>query len=303
MAAADRPVLIAAPHTPWRPGSGLWTEQVAVQARHLAANGVDGVFVGGSTGEWSSLSCADRRRLAEAWVPAAAASGLRLVVHVGHDSLDEAAALARHAAGIGAPAIAALSPSYMPPSRVEDLVAFCAELAAAAPGTPFYYYDIPELTGAAFPMARFLELAESSIPDLAGLKFTNPDLMDLQECLAGFGDRYEILFGRDEELLAGLALGAHGAVGSTYNFAGPAARRLIDAFLAGDLAAARAEQLTLVRLVRALAARGYLAAAKGLMAWLGVDCGQPLPPRAPLPAEAAAALRAELEAGGLLPAA
>ena len=49
--------------------------------------------------------------------------------------------------------------------------------AAAAPGVPFYFYDIPALTGVQFPMSEFLAHAPKLIPTLAGIKFTNPDLM------------------------------------------------------------------------------------------------------------------------------
>ena len=93
------------------------------------------------------------------------------------------------------------------------------------------------MTGVAIPTAQFLERAAKSIPTLHGVKFTNNDLMTLQECLA-LGE-FDIVFGYDELLLAGLALGVKGAVGSTYNFAAPLYRRLIDDFGRGDFAAAR----------------------------------------------------------------
>jgi N-acetylneuraminate lyase len=56
--------LIAAPHTPLHENGELNPETVVRQAEHLRSTGVDGVFVGGSTGEGASLTSAERRRLA-----------------------------------------------------------------------------------------------------------------------------------------------------------------------------------------------------------------------------------------------
>jgi N-acetylneuraminate lyase len=70
-----------------------------------------------------------------------------------------------------------------------------------------------------------------------------------------------------------LALGATSAVGSTYNFAAPIYHRLMAAFAQRDLAAARLEQGRSVRLVELLARYGYMAAAKTVMSFLGVEVG------------------------------
>ena len=78
-----------------------------------------------------------------------------------------------------------MSPSYFKPRSVEALAACCAEIAAAAPQVPFYFYDIPHLSGVSLPMPDFLALAGERIPTLAGLKFTNADLVSFQRCLRG----------------------------------------------------------------------------------------------------------------------
>jgi len=92
--------------------------------------------------------------------------------------------------------------------------------------------------------------AEGRVPTLAGIKFTSPDLMAYQLCLRGMNGAFDVPYGVDEWLLAALALGARGAVGSTYNFAAPLYRRMLRAFAACDLATAREEQLRSVQLVR-----------------------------------------------------
>jgi N-acetylneuraminate lyase len=147
------------------------------------------------------------------------------------------------------------------------------------------------------PMPELLAVAER-IPTFAGIKYTNSDLAMLQECIA-FGDgAFDILFGTDEALMAGLALGARGAVGSTYNFAAPIYHHVLAAFDAGDLDTARVWQQRSVDLVRTIAAYGYSAAAKSVMAMIGVDCGPARIPLVALDESQRAALRRDLEALG-----
>ncbi len=202
-----------------------------------------------------------------------------MVVHVGSNCLRDAAALAAHAEKAGAAAIAALPPSYFKPETIEALVECCAEIACAAPRTPFYYYEIPSYTGVRFPTAEFLLEAAERIPTMRGAKFTNPDLITYQLCLRVLDGRFDMPWGLDEYLLGALALGAKGTIGGTYNFTAPIFRRLLDAFWRGDLKAAAQEQLRSARLEHMLSNFGFLAAGKAIMGFLGVDVG---PPRLPL---------------------
>jgi N-acetylneuraminate lyase len=271
---------------------------VETQAAHLHANGVGLVFVGGTTGEGPSLSLEERGALARRWADVARGTGLGVVVHVGANSLAEARALAAQAQGLGAVAVAAFAPSYFKPRDVDLLVACCADVASAAPRTPFYFYDIPALTGVSLSMPDFLERGADRIPTLAGLKFARSDLAAYQRCLHAANGSFDLPWGNDETLLAALALGARGAVGSTYNLAAPLYHRMLRAFAAGDLAAAREEQLRSVEIVRLLSDHGFLGAAKAVMAMLGVDVGPARLPNLRLSAAQAGELRARLEAVG-----
>lgn len=270
--------LIAAPHTPFRSDGSLALDVIPLQARLLAHNGVAGAFVCGTTGEGPSLTSEERRQVAAAWM-AARPPGLAVIVHVGHLSLEDARALAAHAQALGADAIATVAPSFFKPAAQAELVAWCARLAAAAPDLPFYYYTIPSMTGVSLSAADFLAAAEAKIPNLAGIKFTFENLMDFNRATTYAGGKFNVLFGRDEILLAGLGLGATGAVGSTYNFAAPLYLRIIDAFQRGDLAAARRDQARAIEFIGVLDRHGGLAAGKAAMKLIGVDCG---PVRLPL---------------------
>jgi N-acetylneuraminate lyase len=288
--------LIAAPFTPLTAAGALKLDVVPAYANLLHRNGVVGAFVCGSTGEGVSLTTAERRDVTRAWV-AAAPAGFKVLVHVGHTSIEDSKALAADAQAAGAHGVATMAPLYFKPATAEALAVYCAEIAAAAPRLPFYFYHIPSMTGVHLPVADLLRVAAPRIPNLAGAKFTYENLMDYQECLALEHGRYDMLFGRDEILLCGLALGARGGVGSTYNFAAPLYRNIIAAFDRGNLAEARCLQMKSVALIEFILKSGlsFLAASKAIMGMLGVECGPVRLPLAALDAAQIAQLRAGLE--------
>jgi N-acetylneuraminate lyase len=292
--------LVPAVLTPFDSHGELHLAPVERHAEMLARDGAAGAFVGGTTGEFSSLTLEERLALAARWADARKGTNLRLVVHVGANCLADAKQLAAHAQAVGADAIATVAPSYVKPRSLDVLIQWCAEHASAAPETPFYFYDIPALTGVSFPMADFLEQALTRVPTLAGLKFTNLDLMMFQRLLRAGGGRFDVLYGFDEQLLAAAVLGARGAVGTSYNFASPLYNRLLAAVQAGDLAAARREQYRGVEFIALMQKHGFLAAAKEIMRVRGLDLGPVRLPNVAFTPEQASEFRRELDATGLL---
>lgn len=291
------PRLIAAPFTSFGSDGSLRLETIAEQAAKLSADGVSGAFVCGTTGEGGSLTIEERQQVAETW-SASGPSDLDVIVHVGHACLADARRLAAHADGLPVAAIAAVPPYYHRPADLESLVNFCALVAEAAPSKPFFYYHIPSLTGVKFPMDQFLLAARDRIPTFAGIKFTHNDLVELSRCLELAGDAYDVFYGRDETLLAGLSLGIRGAVGSTYNFAAPLYLGVAEALANDDLPTARAKQARARRMIEIAGGYGGMPALKALANQLGPDCGPCRPPLRSLTAEQLDNLRAELAADG-----
>ncbi len=271
--------LIAAPFTPMNADGSLNLDVVRDQAKYLVASGVRGVFVGGTSGEGQSLTVGERQSLAEAWAADALRSELEFFVHVGHNCQRDCVCLAEQAQSLGADAIALHAPTCARQQSLNDLIEYCTPIAAAATSLPFYLYDMPKITGVQISSAAFLANAKPRIPSLAGIKYTNPDCVTVQECIQSGGGEYDILWGCDEALLAALALGVSGAVGSTYNFAAPLYLRILKAVEANDWELARLEQARAVSMVRIFEQFGTLAALKFAMRLVGVDCG---PVRAPL---------------------
>jgi N-acetylneuraminate lyase len=289
--------LVCAVHTPFHEDGRLNLAAVEVQAQAVPTTRV---FIGGTTGECHSLTVQERLQLAERWARVAPSFGIDVIVHVGSNCLADAKTLAAQAQRLGVSAISAHAPSYFKPNSVPMLVACCQDIASSAPETPFYFYDIPSMTGVTLPMLDFLTQSMDAIPTFAGMKYTNTDLTTFLECQRLAEDRLALFWGIDEMLLAAWACGARQAVGSTYNFAMPIYQRLLDAFAHGDLSTARTHQLKSVELVRILGKRGYMASAKALMGMIGVDVGPPrLPHRSLTPTEKNE-LHGELSKGGFL---
>lgn len=289
--------LIAAPYTAFHGDGSLNLPLIEKQAASLVANGVTGAFVCGTTGEGVSLTVEERMQVAERWQEVVKGT-LQIIVHVGHTSLGDARALAAHAQKIGAQGVSTLAPYFFKPGNAEDLAGFCAEVASAAPALPFYFYQIPSMTGVNISAADFLRAAAPRIPNLAGVKFTFENLMDFAECVRLEGGRYNIVFGRDEILVAGLSLGARGAIGSTYNFMAPIFHETIAAFESGDLARAQEKQAAANAIIQIFIRHGGLTAGKAMMKMIGLDCGPVRLPLRSLDEKREGQLRAELEAAG-----
>ena len=286
--------LVAAAFTPFKPDGKLNLSQVPLLGESLRKNKISAAFICGTTGEGSSMTTTERVTVAEEWKKTKPA-GLRLAVHVGHNSLADSLVLAQHAEEIGADAIAMIAPSYFRPASLDDLVDCCRYVASGAPRLPFYYYHMPESTGVGFDMREFLRLASKKIPNLAGLKFTYHDLKNFQQALAFAQDKYAVLHGRDETLIAGLVLGSTGAIGSTYNYAAPVYHRVLQAYRERDIVTARLEQEQAVEIVEVMLRHGGLPAGKAIMKLIGLDCGGVRLPLRSLDDAAVSLLKADLD--------
>lgn len=226
--------LVAATFTAMYSNGSVNLELIPDQAKQLKEDGVNYPFVCGTTGESLSLTLKERMAIAEEWSKLPD-KDLSLIVHVGAESVMDAVELAKHAQKIGAKAIASMPSVFFKASSVSNLVERMATIAAGAPNLPFFYYHIPSMTGTlvGHGIEEFLSEAASKIPTFAGIKFTDYDLMALGNMIRytdSKGKKYQLLFGRDEEMYAALELGVIGFVGSTYNYAGKLYNRIIQGF-------------------------------------------------------------------------
>ncbi|GLR15565.1 dihydrodipicolinate synthase family protein [Portibacter lacus] len=266
--------IIAAPYTPFDENGEINLKIISKYADYLKKNGVSGAFVCGTTGEGLLMSIEERKAVAAEWMKHRD-DQFKIIVHVGATSYKDASSLTRHACEIDADAFSAMGPLFLKPDHVDDLISYCQEIAQAGASKPFFYYHIPSVSGVNLPMVEFLNKAESKIPNLAGIKFTHNNMMEMQLCMNLNDKKWNILHGQDETLLAGLTLGAKGGVGSTYNYMAPLYIKIIEAYNNGDIESAANYQLLAAKFISYLIKYGGgVIGGKPLMKLVGVDCGQ-----------------------------
>ncbi len=267
--------LIAAPFTPMHPDGSVHLSLIPAYYEMLKANGITGAFICGSTGEGVSLTLNEKKSVAAAWADCTRKDPQFTVMPlVGGTCLSDSIELAIHARETGLDAVSFTAPFYFKPANVDMLAQCCQEVAAAVPDMPFYYYHIPVLTGVGFPMIDLLKAVDDRIPNFAGIKYTHEDFMDFQSCIHFREGKYDMLWGRDENMLPALSLGSKGAVGSTYNYAAPLYYDLIQAFEKGELQQAQLLQQKSIDMIRLLGKYGGIATGKAYMKLIGMDCGE-----------------------------
>ncbi|GIU15204.1 dihydrodipicolinate synthase family protein [Shewanella sp. MBTL60-007] len=265
--------LIAAPHTPFNQNGEVNLPVIDKIAELLIRQGVKGVYICGTTGEGLNCSVAERKAIAERWVTAARGQ-LSITVHTGALSIVDSIELTRHAETLDIFAISVIAPCFFKPNSVESLVEYCRIVAAEAPTKAFYYYH-SGMSGVMLDMEEFLIHANEVIPNLAGIKFNHSDLYEFQRCIRACNGKFDIPFGVDEFLPAGLSVGAVGAVGSTYNYAAPLYLDIIDAFNRGDQDTVEKLMDKVIELIRPLVEYGGVAAGKVAMLLHDIDVGDP----------------------------
>lgn len=267
--------LVAAPFTPMHPNGSLNLEVIPYYYELLKSNSIAGAFICGSTGEGVSLTQSEKKAVATAWAAATAKDDDFIVMTLlGGTSIEDCKELALHAQSIGLDAISFTAPFYFKPADVKQLAKACIEVASVVPEMPFYYYHIPVLTGVNFPMIDLLKELHGKLPNFTGIKYTHEDFMDFLSCLHFEEGKYDMLWGRDENMLPALALGTKGAVGSTYNYAAPLYNDMISAFNRGDLKEAQQLQQQSIDMIRLLGKYGGIATGKAFMKLIGLDCGE-----------------------------
>ncbi len=246
---------------------------------------IDGLYVNGQTGEGLLQPVEQRKQVAEAALQCSP-KGKTIIIHVGAYRTSDAVELARHAATIGAHAVASLPP--LGAYSFEEIDAYYRALAAAS-DLPLVLYYFPAISPAIQQAEQVLRLLE--IPNVIGVKFTDHDLYKLSR----IKQRGCVLFnGHDEVLIAGMLMGADGGIGSFYNLAPELFVQAYCQVRQGKWQEAQASQKRINELVEIGLRFPIVPAIKQMLAWSGIDCGQCLPPRRRLTAGEESDLREAL---------
>ena len=254
-------------------------KQLPALIEFLIGMGASGLFIGGTTGEGILLSQKDRLALHESSLEVINGR-IPALVHVGANTSTEAADLAIHAERSGADAMVAVTP-YFYPLNDDSLFTFYADLASAAPNTPFFAYDIPHL--ARNSISPFLlERLISEVDSFAGIKTSSSDAQVVRKFIDIASGRALILAGNERIALGSLALGADGLISGLSTSIPEPFVKLVSAFESGDIQAAKSEQERINRLLDQLPSGARIGAIKAILNSRDIDVGPAIPPR-PMP--------------------
>jgi N-acetylneuraminate lyase len=248
----------------------------ALVDRNIKA-GVQGFYVCGSTGESFLMSHEERKRVLEI-VMSEVAGRVAVICHVGAIGTDLSIGLGKHAVAQGVDAISSLPPFYYKFSA-REIIDYYLELARET-DSRLIPYNIPSLSGVSLSEDLVAELRRDS--RVIGIKFTSNDLYQLER-MRHHDPKLIIYNGFDEMFLAGLSMGAWGAIGSTFNFMADKFLAIKKAFDGKDMGAAFRLQEEANTVLEALIKTGSVfAAEKYVLSVLGCPVGECRRPFKPL---------------------
>ena len=228
---------------------------------------IDGLYVGGSTGENFMLSTEEKKQIFRI-AKDEAKDQVALIAQVGSVNLHESIELGKYATELGYDCLSAVTPFYYKFSFAE--IKNYYDTIIAETGNNMIVYSIPFLTGVNIGVEQFGELYKN--PKIIGVKFTAGDFYLLERVKRAYPDHL-IWAGFDEMMLSAAVLGVDGAIGSTFNVNGVRARQIFEYAQQGKIAEARAIQHVTNDLIEGILANGLYLTIKELLKLDGVDAG------------------------------
>jgi N-acetylneuraminate lyase len=254
--------------TPFDAGGAIDEQVLRCLVDYLVDKGVDGFYVCGSTGEGVLMSVDERDQAAQI-VLSQVKGRVPIIVHVGAMALVDACELAQRARDHGAAAVSSILPPLY--GDINTLTAYFENLAVAVPQMPVLAYLLNSGFDNVALMRRLMK-----IPNMAGAKYTGPDVYEFGEVVRLRDDNWTMLSGMDEVCLYAAMQGAHGNIGSTLNFMPGVYRAIHECVQTGKLAEGQLLQKRANRVISVMIAAGFMGALKQVvMPMLGFECGYP----------------------------
>lgn len=265
--------IIPALITPYGPDGKVSDPVTRQLVRHLITQGASGFYLSGSTGEGFLQTIEERQFLLEI-VMDEVKKELPIIAHVGAMDTDTSVRLTRHAYKVGATAVSAVTPFYYKHGS-EQIKRHYMDIAEAA-DIPLIAYHFPDVTGSKQSADFYKEL--SKVEGIIGLKFTSTNVFEMQQIMDICGEDFLVFNGPDEICLAGLTMGACGAIGSTYNIMPAKFAELYRLFKQGNITEARAIQYEVNRVIHELLKYDFIAFEREILRLQGIDVGTPRKP-------------------------
>jgi len=268
--------------TPFHADGSIDDDGIKRHVDRMVDAGMHGLVPLGTTGEFTTMTHAERRHVCESVIEAAAGR-VRVLPHTGAQSTQETIELSRHAQEAGAAGVM-IVPPYYDPLRLNELHAHLRAVGEAI-DIPIVYYNVPGATGIQLTASELAGLGD--IPNVDYIKDTSGDFSTVTAMLIGYADKITLFNGWDTLTFGALATGATGSVWGMANLLPEQAVRLFDALaVKGDLAEGRRLWNGLWRVNDLLESYNYVAAIKAGLEEIGESAGPVRTPIQPIPAKA-----------------
>ncbi len=255
-------------------------------------SGADGFYIGGATGEGLLLDLGERKKLCESAVDTIGDRGVK-IVHIADVNFRDTIALAKHAQDCGADAISSIAPIYFKYGD-DEVYEYYKAIAQSVRIPLIIYYTAA--AGVNISLELFSRLFE--IDNIVGVKWTSSNYYEMIRLREKFPEA-NIFNGPDEMLICGLAAGADGGIGSTYNVMYPLIRSIYDRFRAGDMAGALDAQKKADKIIAVMLRYSVIPVCKMILEEIGIEVGGASFPMERYTGEKRARIKRELIEAGL----
>ena len=232
------------------------------------AEGAEGFYCCGSSGEALLLTLEERKKVLE-HVVKAADGRVPVISHVGTIRTRDVIDLADHALSNGAMAVSMIPPYYYKFS-MDEIMGYYEAVIEKLPNAPVIVYNIPQFTGVEFSKDNAGRLLANE--NIVGIKHTSTNLYSLERIGQAFPEK-ALINGFDEQFLAALSMGSIATIGTTVNLFAPLFQKVREAYQAGDMAIALRWQHAINYRVEATVKVGIFNAMKYGWTLRGIDCG------------------------------
>ena len=271
----DKKKLIVPIVTPFNDDQSVNYEELKRITRGLLDEGADGIFAGGSSAECFMLSEEERRKTLETVIEAA--DGAYVIAHVGSIGSALTEKLAKHAEQSGANAVASVAPFYFGFSY-ENIRSYYFDLCDSVKIPTMIYY-IPACAKGSLTPAQMAEIMNGR-ENITSVKYTDSDYFTMQRVKELTGKTG--ISGKDECFVSAIAMGADGAIGTTFNFLLGHYKKILSLFNQGKNAEALEVQKKANAIIAAMGCGDVFNTTKYLMSLRGYNAGTARKPFIPL---------------------
>jgi N-acetylneuraminate lyase len=274
--------------TPFTKDNKVNTAVLGDLVDHFLARKVDGFYVCGSTGQGLFMSVEERKLVTETVVKRVNQRA-PVVAHIGSSVLGDAIDLAKHAQATGVDGISSVIPAYF--NDAGTIHQYYQKIAYSAPQISLWPYFWSDTTQNRLALIQSL----MHIPTINALKYTGPDMYEMNLIINLAEENWTVFSGMDEQSVFASMFGAHGCIGTTINLFPGAFQKIRADVTKGKYKPAVDLQKRLNQIIAIMYKHNFRGTLMVMLRQMGFECGDPRLPHSPLPIERQQAFLDELE--------